>query len=87
MKDRRNLDDIRPDAIHDAVDAEDDLAERDVADLGHDPSRQGVRSRRDTAETIRDKEVGVGRSAGNIGADRFDILDGLGAQTTPSPEE
>lgn len=89
MKYRRNLDGILSQAINDAVVALDDLADRLVAKLRHHPSRARVlRESPHRGDDPLDDKVGVMSGvASHIRPYRLDVLDGLGAQMTGSPEK
>src|SRR5439155_21156514 len=59
MKDRRDLDDVAPQAVHDSIAAVDDLAEGLVTNLAYYPSGQQMRSPR------RPRSPGVPRRPGS----------------------
>jgi hypothetical protein len=78
MEDRHNLDQIRPDAIHDSAAAVDHLTKRVVADLRNDAAGQrvGLEAFDRGNEALNEKVGGVRRVAGHIGSYCLDVFDG-----------
>ena len=85
MRHGRYLDDVMSQAVDDSVVTVNDLADRFVAKLGHDPSRTRVvlELLDDGDDPFDDKVAIVSRVTGDMGAYRLDVLDCLRCPEDP----